>query len=239
MERPRRNAAEGIVRDLGLKILSGDIPPGEQLATEQALCERYAMSRTVIREALQALAAKGLTASRPRTGVIVLAPKRWNFLDADIIAWTEMLGERCRFFNEVMESRAILEPQIARLAARRADPADLEAIEAALVRMEEAAARADIQDYNAADLDFHMAMLEAARNVVLLRIGDLIRAALRTSFRLGTEGREISRESVRLHRSLFDAIRDGDGDAAAGHLERVAGILVERLNERAPRTVER
>ena len=74
-----------IVHTIGRRIVSGEIRPGELLPTPA----RVQASRGVVREAIKVLAAKGLVASRPRTGTRVRPPESWNLLDPDVLAWRQ------------------------------------------------------------------------------------------------------------------------------------------------------
>ena len=86
-------AAEGkglhgrVIQDLGQAILSGEFAPGSTLPGQEECCARLGVSRTVLREALRVLAAKGLVDARPKAGTFVLPRENWNFLDPDILEW--------------------------------------------------------------------------------------------------------------------------------------------------------
>ena len=70
-----------IVRDLGLRIVSGELGPGDRLPAEATLCEAYDVSRPVLREATRVLVAKGLVVSRQRAGAIVRPRNEWHLLE--------------------------------------------------------------------------------------------------------------------------------------------------------------
>lgn len=225
-----RSPAASMAEDLGLEILNGSVRPGEKLATELVLCGRYGVSRTVAREALQALAAKGLIASRPRVGAVVCSVEDWHFLDADIIRWTESLGEDCQFYDAILEARIFLEPQFASIAAIRASPDDLETIERAVVGMETAVDAGNLEAFHSADLEFHLGILHATHNIVLRRFGDLLRAAMRTGFRKSVANKPVSNSSLRLHRETYEAIRNRNPEHARECLHKLALDLEESLD---------
>src|SRR4051812_37017147 len=81
-----------IARALGMEILDGVIPPGGILPTEAELLARFQISRTVLREVIKTLAAKGLVMSRTRVGTKVLDPVNWNFFDGELLSWKVALG---------------------------------------------------------------------------------------------------------------------------------------------------
>src|ERR1041384_698122 len=84
---PRRGLHGAVVHDIGVRIVRGDLQPGDPLPTEEELGSQLAVSRTVLREAVKVLAAKRLVDSRPKTGTRVLDRSDWNLLDPDVLAW--------------------------------------------------------------------------------------------------------------------------------------------------------
>src|SRR5690348_1446699 len=76
-----------IVRELGLRILSGDLAPGDRLPSEGELIALYQVSRPVLREAVRVLVAKGLVLSRQRAGSVVRPRNEWHLLDPDVLYW--------------------------------------------------------------------------------------------------------------------------------------------------------
>ena len=85
--RQRQNLSEQIVRQIGLSIMRNDFKPGDTLLSEPELSLQFNVSRTVLREALKMLGAKGLIQSRPKIGTRVRSRAEWNLLDPDVIAW--------------------------------------------------------------------------------------------------------------------------------------------------------
>src|ERR671936_3107405 len=86
---PRRGLHGAIVHDIGVRIMRGELQPGDLLPTEEELRGELAVSRTVLREAIKVLAAKGLVESRPKTGTRVRPRQSWNLLDPDVLAWQQ------------------------------------------------------------------------------------------------------------------------------------------------------
>src|ERR1043165_7216418 len=84
---PRATFQEQELHQLGRDICVGRYRPGQVLPSEPELCERFAFSRIVIREAIKSLVAKGLVEVRRRVGTLVLEQTRWNLFDPDVIAW--------------------------------------------------------------------------------------------------------------------------------------------------------
>ena len=205
----RRNLFAQVVEELGLRIVRGDLGPDDPFPKEADLEAEFGVSRSVIREAVKTLAAKGLLESRTRTGIRVHAPMHWNLLDAEVLSWRYSAMPPRQFFSELFEVRMMIEPEAAALAASRATPADLVEIEDAFHAMAEAS-QANVPGIEA-DLRFHRGILAAGRNALLLQMGNLIGVGLLISHRFSREAFEIF---LPLHGIVFDAIRARDADGA-------------------------
>src|SRR5437867_4809520 len=125
---PEQSLHGRIVHAIGRRILGGDLQPGDLLPAEPEL----GASRTVVREAIKVLAAKGLVESRPKTGTRVRPRESWNLLDPDVLAWLQDGAVSEDLLRKLTEVRRIIEPAAAELAAARADGRDLAALEQAL-----------------------------------------------------------------------------------------------------------
>src|SRR3989442_812151 len=128
---PRQGLHGALVHEIGVRILSGEIEPGEALPTEDELTGDVAASRTVLREAVKVLAAKRLVQSRPKTGTRVRPRSEWNLIDPDVLAWQLEAGPTREFFEDALELRQLIEPAAARLAAHRATDEEIVALEKA------------------------------------------------------------------------------------------------------------
>src|SRR5882762_613163 len=128
---PEQSLHGRIVHAIGRRILSGDLRPGELLPAEPEL----GASRTVVREAVKVLAAKGLVESRPKTGTRVRPPASWNLLDPDVLAWQQEGTPQPIFLRKLTEVRLIVEPAAAELAARRARAPELTTLDGAFLEM--------------------------------------------------------------------------------------------------------
>lgn len=186
---------------LGRRIVGGELRPGEPFPIEAELAQKFAASRSVVREAVKSLAAKGLLESRTRTGIRVLPPERWNLFDTDVLEWRYTAMPPAEFFAEVFEIRQLIEPEAAALAAERATEADVAAIAAAFAAMEAAPPATDAAIE--ADLRFHRQILAAAHNALLLQMGSLIGVGLRVSFRISSEPYTVF---LGMHRDVAAAI---------------------------------
>ncbi|MCY4126335.1 MAG: GntR family transcriptional regulator, partial [Pseudomonas sp.] len=153
-----------LVQDLGLQIVSGQLAPGQKLPSEASLCETYAISRPVFREAMRALTAKGLVEARPRVGTLVRPRHDWHMLDPDVLHWLMQATPQQEFFNTLSSVRWVIEPAAAALAATNATTEDVASIGEAYQRME--AARTPDERLQP-DLDFHARIADATHNDLL------------------------------------------------------------------------
>ncbi|HXP97392.1 MAG TPA: FadR/GntR family transcriptional regulator [Telmatospirillum sp.] len=220
---PRRTFQEQIFNELGQDICSGRFSPGEVLPSEMALCDRFRVSRIVVREAVKSLAAKGILDVRRKTGTVVQPRERWHLFDPDVIGWyanSATLDER--FVADLMELRQVIEPAAARLAAVRADETDRQAIRAAFENMAKAASGQGA--YVPADLAFHAAILTACHNQFLWQMHSALSVMLRTSFTISSRVPKGPYKSLPLHEDLCVGIEAGNPDAA----ERAVLALIQR-----------
>lgn len=199
-----------MVAHLGELIVRGDVAPGDLL--DPALLERdLGVSRTVVREALRVLAAKGLVDARPKRGTVVRPREEWSLLDTDVLRWQAQNHGGDDFLANLAEVRGIVEPAGARLAAARRTDADLGMLRDALAIMADPDASVDA--VVEADLVFHMALLAAAHNELLRQLEQVIATGLRARDLL-VHGRGRWTDSVPAHRAVLDAVDAGDADGA-------------------------
>lgn len=205
-----RNLTYALLEAVGKAIVVGQYD-ANAFPTEAELAKQYAVSRSVTREAVKMLTAKGLLVARPRKGTSVQPARSWNLFDPDVLRW--MLERKfsldlLRQFNEL---RIAIEPMAAGLAADAADAKGIAAIEAGYQRM--VAAEAGDDDALEADIAFHIAVLEASANPFYAQFRDVVTTALRTSIRFTNrfKGRTAS---LPQHRAVLTAIEARDGQAA-------------------------
>jgi DNA-binding FadR family transcriptional regulator len=113
-----------VAHKIGRRIAEGSISTGALLPREAELASQFGVSRQAIREALKVLAAKGLVASRRRTGTHVLPRSSWNLLDPDVLAWHPPERVPRDLLKDLIELRFLIEPAAAEAAASRASPED-------------------------------------------------------------------------------------------------------------------
>lgn len=200
-----------VVDALGARILSGALSPGDVVDPDAVLRE-FGVSRTVVREALKVLTAKGLVDARPRTGTFITDRSRWQLLDADVMAWRTRGSVDALLLLELGEVRQVLEPPAARMAASRRTDQQVAALDDALDRMTDHAA-SDHEALIQADLDFHRGILVAAGNELLQRFEVILEPALKARDAL-LHGRPADQTFLDAHRAIRDAIAEGDAEAA-------------------------
>jgi DNA-binding FadR family transcriptional regulator len=200
-----------IVRELGLRILSGDLAPGDRLPAESELIEQYAVSRPVLREAVRVLVAKGLVLSRQRAGAIVRPRSEWHLLDPDVLYWMIQTRPAPEFVATLMGMRRVFEPGAAALAATAASDEQLAAIAQAYDGM---AAAPDADAILEPDLAFHRRIAEATGNDLMAYIGTMLSLALRESIRLSSRLPNTHALSLPRHKAILTALQNRDAAAA-------------------------
>jgi DNA-binding FadR family transcriptional regulator len=218
-----------IVAVLATEILKGVHKPDSNMPPEPALIERFQVSRTVMREVMKTLAAKGFVISKTRIGTRVLDPVNWNLFDADVLAWRVRIGLDDAFLQSLTEIRRAVEPAAAALAAKRRTSADIAKLRAHVARM--SATTHTRQSFAEADLEFHLAIGSASGNPLMRAIASVIEAALVASFSMSSPvddagDHEITANS---HAAIVDAIEARDEAAAAAAMLRVIDIGVRRI----------
>ena len=217
---PGRNLTYGLLETLGRAIVTGRYADA-QFPTEGDLARQHGVSRSVTREAVKMLTAKGLLTARPRKGTTVQPSSSWNLFDADVLRWLLERKFSLELLRQFTELRIAIEPAAAALAARWADAEGLQAIAAGFARMEAAEAGAD--DSLEADIAFHIAILHASANPFYRQFRDVVETALRTSIRFTNRfnGRTAS---LPQHQAVLSAIETGEAEAAKAAM---TGLIVD------------
>lgn len=197
---------------LGEAIVAGHYVCEKSIPPEPLLCVELGVSRTVLRESVKSLVAKGLLSTGPKVGTRVLAHEHWNWLDPDVLAWQFRVGLTPEFLRSVSELRRLVEPASLALAARRATAEQLEEIEHAFARMQHAVATG-VDDLTH-DLRFHHLLLKASGNRLLLQMSKLLQALLHAAqARLGRRP-AVPDVSLPWHAEVVQALLARDGDKA-------------------------
>jgi GntR family transcriptional repressor for pyruvate dehydrogenase complex len=205
---------EQIVQQIEESIRKGELSEGSQLPAERDLATQFGVSRTAVREAIKALQEKGLVDAFPGRGTFVTngtSNSMRRSLDR-IIKSDEPDG-----WGYLVEVREILEPEIAALAAQRAEDQDIATMQEAVNVMDQTGQ--DAEAFIEADLDFHLALAEAAANPIVLSLIDSIVGLLREQrlriFRIGG-GPERGQHH---HKRILDAIKRHDEPGARAAMQ--------------------
>lgn len=190
--------------EIGLRIVRGDYPPGTILPNEAKWSQVFDVSRSAVREAIKMLMAKGLLSSRPKIGSWVEPKERWNLLDRDVLGWYVASPDRESFLRAVQELRHMIEPEATALAAARRSEAQMEAISQALRDMDQATS---LQQRTEADARFHIAILHASGNDLLVPLGVLIESALNHLFAHVTREEDDLQYVIKLHENIEKSVR--------------------------------
>lgn len=209
-----KNLSQRMTSELGRAIVCGEYPRDKSLPTEAALCEKFGVSRTAVREAIKMLTAKGLISSKPKQGIRILPEENWNILDTEMLSWALQANPSLSVLKEFTQMRMAVEPEACALAARHATPERLASIESALVRMEQAVSDNDPVAELEADIDFHVAILYATENRFYIRMRDFTRTALNVSIRYTTPVIDNPESIVEEHARIFNAIKSGNAERA-------------------------
>ncbi|RYD59991.1 MAG: FadR family transcriptional regulator [Sphingomonadales bacterium] len=220
-----RNLTYGLLDNLGRAIVTGRFDD-EAFPTEAELAKQHGVSRSVTREAVKMLTAKGLVSARPRQGTVVQPTTSWNLFDTDVLRWLLERQFSIVLLKQFNQLRVAIEPEAAALAARFASPEEVSRISKGLERME--AAEQGNDDTLEADIAFHVSVLRASGNPFYAQFQDVVTTALRTSIRFTNriKGRSAS---VAEHRAVRDAIAAGNADGARVAMRSLIGDVLELI----------
>lgn len=212
-----RNLTYSIVEKLGHAVVTGTYGPTKAFPIEADLCKQFDASRSVLREAVKMLTAKGLLSARPRQGTWVEPEDHWNLLDPDVLRWLLERKFSLELLAEFTEVRMAIEPMAAALAARKATAEQIAPLHEALARMKAASRGED--DPLTSDIAFHVALLRASGNRFYAKLDDLINTALRTSIKLTNDLKGVALADVADHRKVLDAIENREPEKAYRAME--------------------
>ena len=209
--------SEQISRQLLQKIVEGHYKPGDRLPAERDLATIFSVSRVVVRESISSLEAKGIINVRQGRGTTVNPVDEWNTLDPQVL----LLLHGDEIFDQLMETRQIIEPDLAALAAERITAEELELLRAISDLPEDDS----VEEHVERDMSFHLQIAKATHNPVLLMVlsstADLLREGRRRIFIVPGE----LAKARMWHHAIYSAIEKRDPQAAreamAAHMEQV------------------
>ncbi|MFE7235095.1 FadR/GntR family transcriptional regulator [Streptomyces sp. NPDC002405] len=215
-----------LVQQLGQMIVSGDLGADRPLVPEE-IGQRFEVSRTVVRESLRVLEAKGLVSARPNVGTRVRPVSDWNLLDPDIIEWRAFGPQRDDQRRELSELRWTIEPLAARLAAGRAREDVQQRLSDMVEIMGHALGQGDALTFSRADAEFHSLLIQIAGNRMLEHLSGIVSAALQVSGSPVTGCDRPNEASLAQHARIADAVAGGDGTAAESAMRQLLTVHPE------------
>lgn len=215
-----------LVQQLGQMIVSGDLGADRPLVPEE-IGHRFEVSRTVVRESLRVLEAKGLVSARPNVGTRVRPVSDWNLLDPDIIEWRAFGPQREDQRRELRELRSTIEPLAARLAAGQVRDEVQQRLADMVEIMTHALGQGDTLTFSRADAEFHGLLLQSAGNRMLEHLSGIVSAALQVSGGPATGCERATEASVAHHQRIADALGAGESAAAEAAMRQLLGVRPE------------
>lgn len=220
----QRTSHARVVEQLGLAIVGGRYPIGETLPGDIDLEQQFDVSRSVLREAMKTLSAKGLVVAKSRVGTRVTDRCHWDLLDEDVLRWHFDAGVTAEFINHLYDIRMVLEPASAAFAAMNATAEDC--MELRHYAQQLGASDLTQQDHVLTDLRFHVYLTLMSENPFIESMVGFIKAALGGAFTLAfNTGNDSRREAtVRAHMAIVEAIEQRDQVAARLAMENVVQL---------------
>jgi GntR family transcriptional regulator, transcriptional repressor for pyruvate dehydrogenase complex len=195
---------------LAREILEGKTPPGERLPSEEKLCERFQVSRTVIREAIQQLRGRGLIRTLKGSGSYI-ADSSLDSLGAAVMSYTALAEESD--FLELIDFRILIEAECARLAAINATPGFDAELRRILVKMEKL--RGTREPFSKADIAFHLAIARGSRNGIYAALLGALESRCIEFAQVNRGDGDWYEPVIETHRHILEAIERRDPPGAA------------------------
>ena len=225
--------SQTVVHQIELLILRGILRPGERLPSERELSDRLGVSRPSLREAVADLQARGLLSARPNAGIFVADVLGSAFAPALI----DLFSSHEEAVFDYVSFRRDMEGLAAERAARLGSDTDLQVIDAIYTKMEAAHQKRDPADEAGLDADFHMAIIEASHNVIMLHMMrsmyELLRQGVFYNRQVMFKNRLTRDNLLDQHRLINAAIQARDPAAAqaavAAHMDFVAHSMADQI----------
>jgi DNA-binding FadR family transcriptional regulator len=229
--RPARLASL-IFEEVAHPILGGALVDGDVLPTEPALCEKFGVSRTVVREGLKLLEGRGLVRVEQGRGTTVQPRSSWDLLDPDVLRIALEYDQDMALLDNLMTVRRVLEREMAAAAASTITDSDLSQLAELIGEME--GAYDDYDRFRTLDNAFHAVIMRASGNEIGLTIVRVIHRYGGATQPLAATPRSKAalKRTTTEHREILDALAAGDGELAG---ERISAHIESRWVERKSR----
>ena len=202
---------ESLLNAMMDSITDGDFQPGDRLPSERLLAEQFSVSRPVVREAIQRLRERGLVHVAPGSGTYLR--------ESSALDWARPLDavgrHRAATTRQLVEARVMLEQQAVRLSAERATPDEIDDLRRALAAFDTAT---NVIDRARRDIAFHALLAKSSHNPVIVMMFGAIAPLVFEVMLRSLDDPQVMATGAPLHASTLNAIRDGDGEAAAAFM---------------------
>ena len=235
--------SQSVVRQIEQLILRGILRPGERLPSERDMAEKLGVSRPSLRDAISELADRGLLASRAGSGVFVAEVLGSAFSPALI----DLFSTHEEAVFDYIAFRRDMEGMAAERAARLGSETDLRVIDTIFRKMEAAHQKRDPTDEAQLDAEFHMAIIEASHNVIMLHMlrsmFDLLRQGVFYNRQVMFKNRMTRDQLLDQHRAMNTAVQARDPVAARAaveaHLSFVEQAFIDQTRAEKHETIAR
>ena len=201
-----------VARGLGMRIVSGEFQPGDNIPIESDLCTAYGVSRSTIREAIKKLASKGLIEVAPKLGTRVLRVTDWNLFDTDVLNWRIYSNFNEEIINEIYEIRLCLEPRACYLTSSGGTSEQLERVRKSLEAIQSNHHHPKL--FGDAMAEFHLSILDGAGNNLMMSLGTYIKMIIRALFHYKGRDQVHFARCIAIYQELGAAILGRRGEAA-------------------------
>lgn len=213
-----RNFHTFVINEIGRAIVSGAFPVGSVLASDAVMMETYGVSRTVLREAVKTLEAKGLVEARPKVGTRVSPKSRWNYFDSQVLAWHFYATPEPGFLAHLFTVREALETPAVEAAARFRTAEHVRLMKYWLHQADTTGR--GVEQFGLAILEVHSLIAESSQNTLLRSVVGVIELLL--AYALTKEDSDIASymcATCDAHGALIDALEAGNAEQALSALK--------------------
>ena len=224
-----RNFHTFVINEIGHGIVTGLFPIGSILASDAVMMETYGVSRTVLREALKTLEAKGMIEARPKVGTRVSPASRWNFFDPQVLSWHFYAKPDRRFHESLFAVRRSLESLAVALAAQRRTAEHMRLMKYWLHQMDMSGDNLEAHGLSA--LEIHRAIAESSGNSLLRSVTGIVELTLALALKslADPEAATYRQASLAAHTALLLAIEQGKEADAQVAVEQIIALDEARI----------
>lgn len=224
-----RNFHTFVINEIGLGIVTGKFPVGSILASDAAMMDTYGVSRTVLREALKTLEAKGMIEARPKVGTRVSPTSRWNFFDPQVLSWHFYAKPDFRFYESLFDTRRALEVRAVRLASERRTAEHVRLMKYWLHQMD--MSDGNLEAHGLAGLEIHRAIAESSGNSLLRSVTGIVELTLALALKtlVAPDAGTYCQASLEAHTKLVAAIERGSSDGAQDAIGEIIDLDAGRV----------